>query len=463
MSSSPTTVQRKPAIVLWVIGFNNFFSAAGISMVALALPALGRDFGISIGQSAWVMLSFLLVASVFMLIAGRMGDILGLKRVFLLGTALFGLATLACGLAPTFIWLVLARGLQGLGAALVMATSPALLTTNFPPEQRGWVLGTVTSATYGGLTIGPMLGGLLVSYLTWRWVFLFTVPVSAAVLALGVRYLPGRARKLEWRFDIWGAVALAVWVPALLLPLAVVGKAGWLPWMGPSLGVAGVALGLFIYIETRVPFPLLELKLFRSRVFAGTVASALLLYVATLFAILLVPFLLEEGQGRTPGASGFILTAQPLAMTAVVFFAGRLSDRIGTRGLCAVGLLLIAVSMGLLSMATAATSTVVFMVILAVQGLGSGMFSSPNASALMGSAGQGQQGVAGAIMGVARNLGMVIGTALGTTVFLFAGGRTGHTWGSTDFSAFSTAMYVAAALALTGALISWLRGDAVKP
>ena len=259
MPLAPTTAAPTPpypTAVVAVVGISTLLTTLSISGVTLAVPELGREMDISIAASAWVMLAFLLTASCFMLVAGRLGDIAGLRRVYLIGFAVVGLASLVCGLAPTFTLLAIARALHGLGGAMVMATGPALLTTNAPPERRGEVLGTVATATYIGLTIGPSLGGAIVTWLGWRW-------IAAVILVLGSRWLPSRPRPASTRRMDWaGAAALWVWMPLLLLPLAIGGRAGWQPWMGVSLGLGFIILVIFVRIEHAANEPLLDFSLF---------------------------------------------------------------------------------------------------------------------------------------------------------------------------------------------------------
>lgn len=457
----PSVVAPYPTAVVAVVGASTLLTTLSISGVSLALPELGREMGVSIGASAWVMLAFLLTASCFMLIAGRLGDIAGLRRIYLIGFAVVGIATLLCGLAPTFPILAIARGLQGFGGAMVMATGPALLTTSAPPERRGEVLGTVATATYIGLTIGPSLGGLIVTWLGWRWVFLLNVPVAAVIVLMGSRWLPRSKGNKKASMDWKGAGALWVWMPLLILPLAIGGKAGWKPWMPVSLVLGLAFLAIFVRVERKAKGPLLDLGLFRSRIFTGAVLSAVANYIALFTVIILLPFYLEEGRGFSPSRAGLFLSVQPLLMALVASPAGRLSDRFGTRGLCVGGMTIMAIGVYVLSCCGQDAPTWHTVLGLALAGLGTGLFISPNSSALMGAAPRDRQGVAAAVLAISRNIGMLVGTGLATAVYLLAGGVTGHTWTGEDFNALSTALVVAASVALLGAVVAGLRGESV--
>ncbi|MBI4705823.1 MAG: MFS transporter [Deltaproteobacteria bacterium] len=391
---------------------------------------------------------------------GAAGDLLGHRRVYLAGTVLLGAASLGCALSVGLASLVAARVAQGIAGAMVMATSPALLTSSFPPSQRGRALGTLATATYAGLTVGPPIGGWVVAVASWRWVFLVNVPSALLVGALGWWCLP-RARpqpRAGASFDWAGVTTLVCGLPLVLVALAQGHRWGWSSWR--SLGAAGLGLfllGAFAWLERR-PAPLLDLRLFRSALFAGAVLSALGNYVALFVPTILLPFFLTEALGLDASHAGMLLSAQPLMMAIVASPSGRLSDRIGSRGLATAGLAVLAVGIGGLSTVGGGSSAMTVAAWLAVMGLGTGIFISPNSSALMGAAPPGQQGSAGAVMAVARTLGMMIGVATGTSIFVAAGGSTGHTWTASDIHALHVALVAAAAVCLLSAAAAALRG-----
>lgn len=446
-------------VILAVVGLSTFLGAMGFSLVAVALPDIGRHLGVSLEKSSWVMLAFLLASTAIGLSAGQAGDNFGFKRIFLGGFVVVALSTLACGLSQDFHTLAVARAFHGLGGAMVMSSGPALLTVHVSPRRRGEALGILATATYAGLTLGPPIGGLLVSYLSWRSVFFVNVPVAFLVLAVGARFLPGKRHQHGRRMDFVGGGLLLLSVPAIVLPLALVARAGWMVWMGPSLGLGIALLAAMIWSQRRVSHPVLDLTLFRSRTFVGAILGAICNYMALFGVILLVPFLLEESLNFTTRQAGYMLSIQPLMMALVSATSGRLSDRIGTRKLGMIGMLTMAAGVGLLASVTLSMSVWVVGLGLALAGLGTGIFISPNSSALMGSAPGNRQGVAAAIMAFSRNLGMLFGTALAAAIFYLAGGRTGSEWTQTNLGAFAIAMLVCAGIALVGAAVVRLRGD----
>ena len=444
-------------LVLLVVGVGTLLSAMAGSSITVALPALSADLDITIDRASWVMLAYLLTVTVLLLVAGRSGDLFGHQRVYLAGFVLFGVGSLACGLAQGLWLVVLARVFQGVGGAMLMATGPALLTTTFPGSERGKALGMLATATYTGLTIGPPLGGLLISHLSWRWVFFLNIPIVAVVLGLGLFFLPSRDRSRAVPFDAGGALSLMAGMPLVLLAVAQGQRWGWLSWPVLASAAAGSAfLFAFIAIENRREHPLLRLALFRSRVFSGAAASAVGNYVALFVQIILLPFYLMEALGIEASRAGLVLSAQPLIMALVASPAGRLSDRIGSRGLAVSGMLILAA--GLLGASTLGPGSGTGAVAgwLAVMGLGTGVFISPNSSALMGAAPRDMQGTAGGVMAVARNLGMMVGVALATAVFQAAGGQTGGTWRPDDYRALTVSFTVAAGVALLGAVAAAL-------
>lgn len=445
--------------VLAAVASGTFLSSMASSVVNLALPSLGQDLAISLEDSRWVMQAYLLASGVVLLVAGRLGDLWGHRRVYLAGFGLFGLASLGAGLAPDLAWLLAARGLQGLGAAMVMAVGPAILTTTFPGTQRGRVLGLVSTATYAGLTVGPPLGGMLVSALGWRWTFLLNAPLTVLILTVAIFCLPRTAPRAGARFDWPGTAALLAGLSCLLFGLSEGRRWGW--GSGFTLGALGAgALGLLAFglVERRRPDGLLDLALFRTRLFTGAVLSAFLNYVALFSVVLLMPFYLEEGLGRSPAHTGLLLAVQFAVMALVASPSGWLSDRLGSRLLASLGQLILAGGLGLLASLGPGSSDGQVVLGLAVVGLGTGVFISPNSSALMGAAPRERQGTAGSVLAEARILGMLLGVALASAVFHAAGGRTGGAWTGADFGAVRVAFLAAAGVSLAGVLTASLRG-----
>lgn len=405
--------------VLVSVGISTFMSALDGSVVNTILPVVSHDYGSPVSHVEWVITVYLLVISALLLGFGRLGDMHGYKRVYLSGCLLFVVGSALCGASPTLHGLVGFRALQAIGAAMLYANSPAILTNSFPASQRGRALGLQATMTYLGLSIGPALGGWLTDQLSWRSVFYINVPVGIAALAFGAYFIPARkAAPTNARFDWLGASAFGVGLIALLLGLNQ--GASW-GWHSPViLGLFALALAMFggfLAIERKSPDPMLKLNLFRNREFSAASASAVLNYIAVSGSLFLLPFYLIQARGLTPAQVGLTLSMQSLTMAVCAPLSGALSDRIGTRFPAVAGMFLLAVGLLILSRLGPTTPHPQILLGLAVLGLGTGIFISPNNSSLMGSAPPEDQGLAGGILATARNMGMVLGVGLTGAVF----------------------------------------------
>lgn len=405
--------------IFLTIGIGTFMSALDGSVVNTVLPLLRRELHTTVAGIEWVTTVYLLVVSALLLGVGRLGDLKGHKRIYLAGLSLFVVGSALCGLAPGAGALIGLRAVQAIGAAMLFSSSPAILTLSFPAVQRGKVLGAQGTMTYLGLMTGPALGGWLANAFGWRWIFYINVPIGLAALALGALSIHSDSgEKVPERFDLAGAALFTSGLVALLVALNQGHAWGWLSAPVLLLGLAAlVALGCFIVLEGRRAAPMLDLSLFRSRVFSAATVSALLNYVCVYSILFLLPFLLIQGRGLDTQQAGLVLTAQPLVMAIVAPMSGALSDRIGSRLLSTGGMVLLTVGLGLLALLSAHGSLLAIAAALGVVGLGVGIFVSPNNSALMGAAPRHRQGIAAGVLATARNVGMVLGVGMAGAVF----------------------------------------------
>jgi EmrB/QacA subfamily drug resistance transporter len=448
-------------LVLLAVGIGTFMSALDGSVVNTILPVVRTAFGSDVATVEWVVTVYLLVVSGLLLSFGRLGDLRGHKITYVSGFAVFVISSALCGTAPSVQSLVAFRAVQALGAAMLFANGPAILTGNFPAAQRGQALGLQATMTYLGLTVGPALGGFLAGRLGWRSVFYINVPVGALALALSARFIPrDRPAERSGRFDIAGALTFLLSLVALLLGLNQGHGWGWTS--APVLGLLAAAAafgGAFLAIEKRAASPMLDLSLFSSRVFSTSTASAVLNYVCLYSITFLLPFYLIQGRGLGPAQAGLILTAQPLVMAVAAPLAGTLSDRIGSRLLSTAGMVLVGIGLLLLSRLGPESPFGQTVGCLMVVGLGIGIFISPNTSALMGSAPPGRQGIASGVLATARNVGMVLGIGLAGAIFttVLASGPAGDP--ASLFAAVRLSFLVAAGVAFLGAAVAALRGS----
>ena len=405
--------------VLVCVGVATFMSALDGSVVNTVLPVINRSLGTNVATIEWVVTIYLLVVSGLLLSFGRLGDLRGNKPLYVFGFAVFVIGSGLCGLAPTVRMLIAFRVLQALGAAMVFANSPAILTKNFPSKQRGQVLGLQATMTYLGLTAGPMLGGWLTGRFTWRVIFYINVPVGLLALVLSQRFIPRDVSyERDQPFDWAGATLWILGLAALLLGLNQGSAWGWRSWSIASLlAAAGLLLTAFVIIEERVRSPMLDLILFRRRPFWAATSSAVLNYICIYTVVFLLPFYLIQGRGLSPTRTGLLLSVQSLARAVTAPFSGTLSDRVGSRVPTVLGMGILTLGLFLLSRLGAQSAMSDVALGLMVAGLGAGIFVSPNSSALMGSAPRHRQGIAAATMATARNFGMVLGVGIAGATF----------------------------------------------
>jgi len=451
-------------MVFLAIGVGSMMGSLDSSIVNTILPVIRTAFKADVAGIEWVVTVYLLVVSGLLLSFGRLGDLRGHKSVYVYGFVIFITGSALCGLAPNQVLLTVFRALQAIGAAILVSNAPAILTMTFPPSQRGQALGLQSTMTYIGLTAGPPLGGLLTARFGWRYVFYINVPICLIALTLSLRYIPHLkpAARAE-RFDLAGAATFIAGLVALLLALNQGQDWGWLSAAVLGLmAAAALLLFLFVQLELHRPDPMLDLGLFRSRLFSAAAATAVLNYVCLYTVLFLLPFYLIQGRGLGPDQAGLVMTVQPLVMAISAPISGWLSDRIGSRLLSTLGMAILAFGMFRLSRIGAASPLSSVTLGLGIVGLGTGTFIAPNTSALMGAAPRQRQGVAGGVLATARNVGMVLGVGLAGAIFTTvqahersAGQAAALLHGIT--AGFIVAMFIAAA----GVVTSLVRGAAM--
>ena len=441
-------------LVLIAIGASTFMSALDTSVVNTVLPVINQSFGSEIATVEWVVTIYLLIVSGLLLSFGRLGDMRGHKQVFLIGFTIFITSSALCGWAPSISALIAFRGLQAIGAAMLASNSPAILTKNFPASQRGQALGLQATMTYLGLTAAPSLGGWLTDLISWRSVFYINVPVGLAAFILSWKFIPqDRKTENQEKFDLPGGVLFLASLIALLLGLNQGYAWGWTSLPILSLIIfAGFFLAIFIFVEQRSSSPMLDLSLFKNRVFSASTISALINYIAVFSILLLLPFYLIQGREFSPSQAGLILTIQPIIMAIVAPISGGISDRIGTRIPSMLGMLIL--SLGLILMSRLGPHSPIYEIgiALGIVGLGTGTFISPNNSAIMGSAPGQRQGIAAGILATARSTGMVLGVGLAGAIFTTI--LAGYVGENTIYAATRASFIIAAILAAIGAFTS---------
>jgi EmrB/QacA subfamily drug resistance transporter len=453
--STAAGVKNAALVVATVSSFQTPFM---VSSVNIALPGIQREFGVDAVLLSWVATAYLLASVVALVPFGKLSDILGRRRVFLWGTGLFSAASVACAFAPGIRWLIVLRAVQGAGSAMIFATSMAILTTVFPPGERGKALGVAVSAVYAGLSCGPFLGGLLTQHLGWRSIFLVSLPFGAAVIHLTLTRL-----KAEWApargdpFDWGGALIYALAVTTGMYGISLLPARA-----GAGLILGGVAgLAAFTLWELRVPAPVFEVRLFRAnRVFACSCLAALIHYSATFGVTFLMSLYLQYIQGLPPQKAGAILMVQPLVMAFCSPLAGKWSDRIEPRVIASAGMGITAASLLQLSMVGPQTGLPTVVAGLLVLGLGFALFSSPNMNAIMGSVDKRFFGIASGSVGTMRLMGQMLSMGTATVVLTLMLGRVPLTPATYPLFIKSLRLTLAifTGLCLAGVLLSLVRG-----
>lgn len=387
-----------------------FLATIDGSIVNVALPTLMRDFNTDLAAVEWVVLAYLLVTATLLLSMGRLGDMVGKKPVYTAGFVVFTVGSLLCGFAPSIGFLVAARVLQAMGAAMLMSLGTAIVTEAFPASERGIALGISGALVSLGIIVGPTLGGLLVGVLSWHWIFFVNLPVGLAGTVMAFRYIPFTRGHPGQQFDYAGAATLFISLLSLLMALALAQDLGFGDPVILALFAAAIAfVAIFLAIERRVEHPMVRLELFRSATFSVNLITAVCVFVSMSGVSFLVPFFLQGMLGYGPAQAGLLMMVTPLSMGLMSPVSGWLADRFGTRRIAAAGLALLALGYLSLTSLDTTVSAVGYVLRFIPVGLGFGLFQSPNNSAIMGVAPRSQLGVASGMVSLTRVLGQITG------------------------------------------------------
>jgi EmrB/QacA subfamily drug resistance transporter len=468
-SGQDSSPNNRKWLVLSAVSVGAFISTLSGSIVNISLPTIADDLGVGISDIEWIVVAYLLTAGSLLLTFGRLGDIVGYKKVYIGGFALFTVASVLCGFAQGARELTVLRVLQGIGFAMIQALAPAIITAVFPPNERGRALGLTAVSISLGLTVGPTLGGVLTQWASWRWIFFINVPVGLFGVLWSWMVLPAGRRDEEQRFDFLGAVLAGAALFCLLLALAEGEDWGWGSARTVGLLAAFALLSaVFVATELRVRQPMYDLRLFAIRTFSAGNASLLVAFMALFVATFLMPFFLQRGQGFSVLEAGLLLTPLSLTTLVVAPLSGSLSDRIGSRFLATSGLLIMGAALLSLTQLDVQDGEWGIIWRLALVGFGIGLFTSPNNSSVLGSVPRPRLGSASATVAQMRITGQVLGVALGAAIL--ASRISDHTRELVKslpphlvrrdalILSVHDAFYVAAAICVLGALASMIRG-----
>lgn len=451
-----------------IISMGTFLSTLNASAVNIAIPILGEEWNVGVTGLQWILSVYLLVICSTLPSFGRLGDMKGKGFIFSLGLLIFTIGSFLCGLATSLSEMIAFRIAQALGASMMMANNLALIVSIFPDSERGRALGTIGSIVSAGMLAGPAVAGLLIELLGWRWVFFVSVPLGVVSYLLVVRHLSRRNEPVKGDgFDILGSVTFAAGICSFLVGLSNAQDWGWGSPLTVAFFAGSISLFiLFIVLEYKARSPMIDLSLFRNPVFTYGNLAGMSSYVAGFFLAFLMPFYLTHVLMLQPGVVGLMMMPSSAAMIVIAPLSGWLSDRMGPVFLTTTGMAITATALLWISSFSRHQNPCVVALSMALTGVGSGLFNSPNNSSIMGSVPAMKSGIASAIIATFRNVGMLVGVALAATVFSarldFCSGPALALTATEAFArAFSQAMLVDCGVAFVGTLLSAKRGHSL--
>ena len=406
---------------LTIASLSSFITPFMISSINIALPVIGKEFKTNAVVLSWVATSYLLAAAVSLVPFGKLADIYGRKKIYMLGMGLFTLTSLLSAVATSAPLLIVFRIFQGTGSAMVFATGIAILSSVYPVEERGKVLGIAVAAVYIGLSCGPFFGGFITQHLSWRSLFLINIPFGVLIILLAIFKLKGEWKGAEGqKFDLTGSIIYGTAVFAFMYGISILPAT-----LSIVLILTGV-VGLFAFVrwELVVASPVFEVNLFvTNRTYAFSCLAALINYSATFAVGFLLSLYLQYIKGLTPQSAGMVLVSTPVVMAIFSPLAGRLSDRIEPRVISSLGMGLTALGLVLLIMLNTQTTLAYLITSLMILGFGFALFSSPNMNAIMSSVDKRYYGIASASVGTMRLLGQMLSMGIVTLIIALYIGR----------------------------------------
>ena len=385
------------------------------SSLNLALPQIAREFGMSGIEQSWILTAYLLSTAILQVPFGRLADIWGKRNIFITGLCIFAITTFLCGFAQNGAILIFLRALQGIGSAMVFCTNTAIVTSVFPPKERGMAMGINVTTVYISIAAGPSLGGIITQNMGWEYVFLITAGISIIALTSAIIVMKERwAESKGEPFDIKGSVIYGLAVMALIYGLTILpGTAGF-----ALIAISALLLWLFVRHENNETYPIFNISLLtKNRTFRMSSAAALINYAATFPIGFLISLYLQEVKGLNAQSAGLVLIVQPVIQSALSPFAGKLSDKIQPRYIASSGMAIITiVLLAIACFITPDSSLIMLMIMLGLLGVGFAAFSSPNTNAIMSSVDRKSYSMASATNGTVRLVGQAFSMGITTMI-----------------------------------------------
>ena len=441
-------------------------SSLGTSIANVALPTLAQAFGASFQQVQWVVLAYLLAITSLIVSVGRLGDLIGRRRLLLAGLLVFTVASVLCGIAPTLWPLIAARAAQGLGAAIMMALAMALVGETVPKARTGRAMGVLGTMSAVGTALGPTLGGILISSFGWPAIFLVNVPLGILAVLLAYGTLPAdssRPKTDRAGFDSVGTLVLALTLAAYALAMTV-GRGSFGAQNVALLLAAGVGVALFVLVEAKVASPLVRLEMFRNPVLSAGLAMSVLVLTVAMATLVVGPFYLARALGLDPAAVGIVMSTGPVMSALSGVPAGRIVDRLGAPFMGIVGLIAMAAGSFAFSVLPGMLGIAGYVAALVILAPGYQLFQAANNTAVMMDVRPDQRGVVSGMLNLSRNLGGITGASVMGAVFALASGTADIA--AADPDAVATGMrvtFIVATILIVGALAIAVGGRALAP
>ncbi|PAK79944.1 MFS transporter [Lentilactobacillus parakefiri] len=474
MNNTPaqSTTQKNGWWILVSIGMFAFMSNLDSSIVNIAMPIMAKQLHVPMNQIEWVVSSYLIVLTALLLFFGKLGDIYGKIKVFRIGTIVFLLGSFLSGLQINFPFLLVGRFIQGTGAAMTLSNTYGITTSTFGIKERGRAMGFVGTFVALGAIAGPGLGGLILSRLSWGYIFWVNLPIGIIAVILGAIVMPKAYQTVPGTIDWVGFINFSLMIIGLFLGVFIGQEIGY----GSPIVLALFALGLitlwgFFHTEKRAANPLMPLGLFKIKPFTFGLGAAVLIFLSNFFTVVIVPFYLEDARKLSAGQAGALLIIFPIVIVFAGPFGGWLADHFSPARIATGGLLIVAIAQAMYYFLTLTSPMWVYVIITIIMAFGTGLFQSPNSDIVMSVVPKDSLGSAGSLNALARNVGMISGTALSTSsLFIAMSIKAGFhvtNYLPTQPEVFIFGMHIAFAVSLVIILGAWvlsiMQGRSIRP